>query len=110
MPEQRNSFSLPYSLDAEKAVLGSVLRNPDILNLIIDKVDADAFFQDSHRHIYQAMREQGLRKADLARRLTWHAPQIDRLFDLKHASRVDQMDAAFAAIGRRLEIGLGETV
>jgi replicative DNA helicase len=57
MPEQRNSFSLPYSLDAEKAVLGSVLRNPDNLNLIIDKVDADAFFQDSHRHIYQAMRE-----------------------------------------------------
>ncbi|MDP7547375.1 MAG: type II toxin-antitoxin system HicB family antitoxin [Alphaproteobacteria bacterium] len=56
--------------------------------------------------LYQAMREQGLKKADLARRLSWHSPQVDRLFDLSHASRVDQMDAAFAAIGCRLDVGL----
>src|SRR5512135_3083905 len=36
--------------------------------------------------VYQAMREAGLRKADLARRLGWHGPQIDRLLDLRHAS------------------------
>jgi hypothetical protein len=27
---------------------------------------------------YQAMTEQGIRKAELARRLGWHVPQVDR--------------------------------
>ena len=35
---------------------------------------------------YQAMTEQGIKKAELARRLGWHMPQVDRLFDLRHAS------------------------
>ncbi len=54
--------------------------------------------------LYQAMAEQGLKKADLARRLSCHGPQIDRLFDLNHASRIDRIDAAFAAMGRRLDV------
>lgn len=56
--------------------------------------------------VYQAMRAAGLRKADLARRLGWHGPQIDRLLDLRHASRVDQIDAALAALGKRLVVTL----
>jgi antitoxin HicB len=44
--------------------------------------------------LYRAMREAGVRKADLARRLGWHGPQIDRLLDLNHASRLDQIEAA----------------
>jgi len=55
MSEQRNSISLPYSLDAEKAVLGSILRHSDNLNLVVDKLVPEAFFQDSHRQIYSAM-------------------------------------------------------
>jgi antitoxin HicB len=54
--------------------------------------------------VYQAMTEQGIRKAELARRLGWHLPQVDRLFDLKHASRLDQIEAAARALGRDLEI------
>ena len=44
--------------------------------------------------VYQATSEQGIKKAELARRLGWHAPQVDRLSDLRHASRVDQIEAA----------------
>ena len=40
--------------------------------------------------VYQAMTEQGIKKAEMARRLGWHMPQVDRLFDLHHASRLDQ--------------------
>lgn len=47
-----------------------------------------------------------MRKADLARRLGWHAPQVDRLLDLRHASRLDHYDAAFAALGRRIAVSL----
>ena len=56
--------------------------------------------------LYQAMRDAGLRKADLARRLGWHAPQVDRLLDLNHASRLDQLEAALAALGKQLRIEL----
>ena len=56
--------------------------------------------------LYQTMREQGVRKAELARRLHCDFRQIDRLLDLRHHSRLDLIDAAFAALGKRLEIGL----
>jgi antitoxin HicB len=54
--------------------------------------------------VYQAMTDQGLRKTDLARRLGWHLPQVDRLFDLNHASRFDQIEAAARALGRQIEV------
>jgi antitoxin HicB len=54
--------------------------------------------------VYQTMTEQGLRKTDLARRLGWHLPQVDRLFDLNHASRFDQIEAAARALGRHVEV------
>ena len=54
--------------------------------------------------IYAAMQEQGLRKADLARRLHWHMPQVDRLLDLNHASRLSQIEQAAASLGKRVEI------
>lgn len=57
--------------------------------------------------VYKAMTEQGVKKAELARRLGWHMPQVDRLFDLRHASRMDQIEAAAAALGRRIEITVG---
>ena len=59
--------------------------------------------------LYRAMRERRLRKAALARRLGWKAPQVDRLFDLRHASRLDQLEAAFAALGKRLDVEVSDT-
>ena len=54
--------------------------------------------------LYQGMREQGVGKAELARRLGWHLPQVDRVLDVQHRSRLDQMDAALGAIGQRLHV------
>ena len=54
--------------------------------------------------VYQAMTEQGIKKAELARRLGWHMPQVDRLFDLRHASRLDQIEAAARVLCRQLEV------
>ena len=54
--------------------------------------------------VYQAMTEQGIKKAELARRLGWHMPQVDRLFDLRHASRLDQIEVAAAALGRHVQV------
>jgi len=57
--------------------------------------------------VYQAMMDEGVKKAELARRLGWHVPQVDRLFDLRHASRFDQIEAAARALGRRVEVRVG---
>ena len=54
--------------------------------------------------VYQAMTEQGIRKSELARRLGWHMPQVDRLFDLRHASRLDQIEMAAHALGLSVEV------
>lgn len=56
--------------------------------------------------VYCEMLEQGIRKAELARRLGWKAPQVDRLFDLSHASRLDQLEAAAKALGRHIDVTL----
>lgn len=56
--------------------------------------------------VYRAMTEQGIKKAELARRLGWHMPQVDRLFDLNHASRLDQIEAAARALGRHVEVSV----
>jgi antitoxin HicB len=58
--------------------------------------------------LYRAMREAGVRKAELAWRLGWHGPQIDRLLDLNHASRLDQIEAALAVLGKRLTVDLAD--
>lgn len=57
--------------------------------------------------VYQAMTEQGMKKAELARRLGWHMPQVDRLFDLKHASKMEQIEAAAGVLGKRVLVEVG---
>ena len=54
--------------------------------------------------VYQSMIEQGIKKAELARRLGWNMPQVDRLLDLNQASRFDQIEAAARVLGHRLEV------
>jgi antitoxin HicB len=56
--------------------------------------------------LYRAMMDTGTRKSDLARKLGVHAPQVDRLLDLDHNSRIDQLEDAARAIGREMHIEL----
>jgi antitoxin HicB len=56
--------------------------------------------------LWQAARTTGVGKSELARRLGCHLPQINRLFNLDHASRLDQIEAAYRALGKRLVIAV----
>ncbi|HVV93256.1 MAG TPA: type II toxin-antitoxin system HicB family antitoxin [Hyphomicrobiales bacterium] len=56
--------------------------------------------------LYRALQQAGITRAELARRLNWHREQVDRLFRIDHATRLDQFDAAFAALGREMSIEL----
>jgi antitoxin HicB len=46
--------------------------------------------------LYNEMRAAGMKKAELARRLGWQKSQVDRLLDLMHTSRLDQLERALA--------------
>jgi antitoxin HicB len=54
--------------------------------------------------LYEALRSAGIRKIELARRLGCSPSQVDRLLDIQHKSKLDQLQAAFAALGKRLSI------
>lgn len=54
--------------------------------------------------LFRAMRAAGITKAELARRMNIAPQQAQRLFDTNHNSRIDQLAAAFQALGRRLVI------
>ncbi|HEY3909206.1 MAG TPA: type II toxin-antitoxin system HicB family antitoxin [Stellaceae bacterium] len=56
--------------------------------------------------LYRAMRADGVSKAELGRRLGWHGPQVDRLFDLNHRSTIEHLDQALRAIGKRLDLSV----
>ncbi|WP_417252803.1 type II toxin-antitoxin system HicB family antitoxin [Castellaniella sp.] len=50
------------------------------------------------------MVSQGVRKAELARRLNVHMPQVDRLVDLRHSSKLENIEQAFHKLGKHIEI------
>lgn len=54
--------------------------------------------------LYRAMRAAGVGKAALAMKLDVALPQIDRLLDLRHASRLDALERALAALGKTLRV------
>ena len=54
--------------------------------------------------LYQVMRKQGVGKAELASRLGWYLPQVDRVLNVQHQSGLEHMDAVLGAIGRRLHL------
>jgi antitoxin HicB len=58
--------------------------------------------------LYQTMRHAHVNKSQLARRLRTHLPQIDRLIDLRHQSRFEQLEAAFNALDCDIRICVQE--
>jgi antitoxin HicB len=67
----------------------------DIPTLVVLKVD-----------LYRLCRGEGITRADLVRRLDWPRESVDRLFRLDHLSRLDQLEAAAKAVGRRVAVEL----
>lgn len=58
--------------------------------------------------LYRALRSSGITRAELARRLDWNRESVDRLFRLDHRSRLEQLEAAFRALGRQVDVVVRE--
>jgi antitoxin HicB len=59
--------------------------------------------------LYRALRESGITRAELSRRLGWNRESVDRLFRLDHSSRLDQTEAAFRALGGAVTLSVEQT-
>lgn len=52
--------------------------------------------------LYRTMRAEKVNKTELAKRLNWHLPQVDRVLNVRHESQLDQLSQAFNVLGKRL--------
>lgn len=101
IPEPSRRQATPASTGRRKikspiaGKVGPATRNPSLPPLTAAKVA-----------LYRAAYSAGISKAELGRRLGWHAPQIDRLFDLNHHSKIEQIDQALRALGKRLIVSV----
>lgn len=50
------------------------------------------------------MLTQGVKKSEMAQRLNVHAPQIDRLLDLRHNTKLSFIEQAASQLGKRVNI------
>ena len=48
---------MPYSLEAEQSVLGTIILDPDKIREAANEVRAEDFYLEQHQHIYEAMRD-----------------------------------------------------
>ena len=56
--------------------------------------------------LFRAMRQSGIDKTELAQRLGIATKDVDHLFSIHHKTRLDQIGAALAVLGRRLVVGV----
>lgn len=47
----------PHNLEAEQAIIGSVMVKPDAINEVMDIVSADSFYSDKHKRIWESILE-----------------------------------------------------
>lgn len=58
--------------------------------------------------LHNAMINTGTRKADLARKLNQKGPQIDRLLDVSHGSKVETLEQALYLLGYEVEVSVNK--
>ena len=60
--------------------------------------------QSAKVDLYSALQRSGLKKAELARRMGISGTHLDQLFSLRHLSRLNRIEAALGALGKRLHV------
>ncbi len=50
-----DSITMPYSLETEQAVIGSILINPECVTIVLSQVKPDYFYIPQHREIMEAV-------------------------------------------------------
>lgn len=95
-----------HAADAIGTALGAMMADGD--DVPVPPEDAAAvrlpLLTSLKVQLYWALRAAGITRAELGRRLGWKRESVDRLFRLDHASRSEQIEAAFRALGREIDV------
>lgn len=93
----------------EEALAGRLRRGDDIpVPSAGSPVAAPGAVIAAKAALHLALREAGLTKVALAARLGWDEKEVRRLLDPRQPSKIQRIDAALAALGRRLVIDLSD--
>jgi antitoxin HicB len=60
--------------------------------------------------LYMAIKKEKIKKAELGRRVHWKRQQVDRVFNIKHATRIDALEEVATALNRRIEVTVRKDV
>jgi len=53
--EKDTSGLLPQNIEAEEAVLGAILVNPQTITKVVETIKPESFYKPAHRYVYEAM-------------------------------------------------------
>ena len=97
-----------HAVDAIETALASMIDDGEDIPPSDNEGIAVPLLTTLKAQLYQALRAEGITRAELARRLGWNRESVDRLFRIGHNSRVEQLEAAFSALGREVDVDVRE--
>lgn len=103
--------ALGRALDALKDYFWYAMRDREDIALprrrrgVKDRVDVPAMVELKVR-LYLMMREQGVNRAEMARRLHWNFERVARALNPHHDSKMGTMETAFGALGLEVDVQL----
>ena len=105
--------ALRNAVDAINTIIESMMKARDDIPMPLESASDDPFYDvplqtELKIRLHQALRAAGLTRADLVRRLGWDRESVDRLFRLAHQSKIEQIEQAFAALGKLVVIEVKE--
>ena len=104
------SVAIFFALIVAMPALGAETINGPIPARTVKVIDGDTIYVEAQLWLGLTkrvrIRVDGVRKAALARKMKVHPPAVDRLLSLSHASTMDQLDAAFLALGQKLTLNV----
>ena len=53
--EKNEGNLLPQNIEAEEAVLGAILVNPDVITKVVETLKPESFYKPAHKYVYEAM-------------------------------------------------------
>jgi antitoxin HicB len=105
--------ALRYAVGAFREMIASKIQNKQPIP-VLSKIRAKDDFitlplqTEMKIRMYESMRESGTKKADLARKMKLRRQEIERLLNFEHATSLNKIESAFAAMGKTLKIEVAD--
>jgi antitoxin HicB len=90
----------------EEAIAGRIAGWKDIVPQEGDQYVRLPLLSGLKLALFLLCKTQGVTRADLMRRMNVQRETVDRLFRLDHASKLDQIEDAFRAIGKEVDLSV----